>query len=74
MTTSSTSKITAPVQYKHCVITAVGGNPANGYDVFEANGRWFHVKTQKQAKWWASIHTRLQSEFSSNAPRKVPTV
>jgi hypothetical protein len=70
----NTPKITAPVQYKHCIITAVGGNPSNGYDVFESSGRWFHVSTQKRAKWWASIHTRLQTEFGSNAPRQVPVV
>jgi hypothetical protein len=63
-----TPKITHPTQYKHCTIAPVG---KKGFDVFEASGRWFNVKTQKQAKWWASIHSRLIDEF--NAPKPVPT-
>jgi hypothetical protein len=67
----TTKKIIAPTQYKACVIAPA---PA-GFDVFDSDGRWFNVKTQKQAKWWAAIHTRLESEFkwqvSKPAPRPV---
>lgn len=69
---SKTSKITAPVKYKQCVITPVPGG--TGFDVFEQNGRWFHVATQKQAKWWSSIHDRLETEFSRHAIRPLPEV
>jgi hypothetical protein len=66
-----TLEIKKPTQYKHCIITPVAKR--GGFDVFEDSGRWFHVKTQKQAKWWASVHTRLQEEFGSHAPKAVPT-
>jgi hypothetical protein len=64
------NKITQPTLYKHCIIHPVPKH--GGFDVFEDSGRWFHVKTQKQAKWWASVHSRLQSEFGSNYPQTVP--
>jgi hypothetical protein len=63
------NKITQPTLYKHCVISPRG---KQGFDVFEDSGRWFHVKTQKQAKWWASVHSRLQDEFGSHQPKAVP--
>lgn len=66
-----TLPITHPTQYKDCVIAPVA--KLGGFDVFESNGRWFHVKTQKQAKWWAAVHTRLEREFNTRAARKVPT-
>jgi hypothetical protein len=66
-----TRAITNPTQYKYCIITPTPKR--GGFDVFESSGRWFHVKTQKQAKWWASVHTRLQSEFGSNYPQTAPT-
>ena len=66
-----TPKITQPTQYKHCVIAPAAG--AKGFDVFDDSGRWFNVKTQKQAKWWGSIYTRLQDEFNAHNVRSVPT-
>lgn len=65
----TTKKIIAPTQYKACVIA-----PApEGFDVFDSDGRWFHVTTQKQAKWWAAVATRIQTEFLANRPRTLPT-
>ena len=66
-----TKTIAHPTQYKDCVITPV--NKRGGFDVFEDSGRWFHVETQKQAKWWASVASRIQDEFSANRERPVPT-
>jgi hypothetical protein len=66
-----TKPIQYPTTYKRCIITPTPRR--GGFDVFEDSGRWFHVKTQKQAKWWASVHSRLQSEFGSNYPQTVPT-
>jgi hypothetical protein len=66
-----TKPIQHPTTYKHCIITPTPRR--GGFDVFEDSGRWFHVKTQKQAKWWASVHSRIQSEFGSNRERPVPT-
>ena len=66
-----TKPITQPTQYKTCVIAPTPN--AAGFDVFDSSGRWFHVTTQKQAKWWGSIHTRLETEFMSHAPKPVPT-
>jgi len=65
-----TKTIAHPTQYKDCVITPV--NKRGGFDVFEDSGRWFHVETQKQAKWWVSVHTRLQTEFNSHSPKRAP--
>lgn len=64
-----TQPITAPTQYKACIIAPVG---QKGFDVFDSDGRWFNVKTQKQAKWWAAIQTRLENEFSSRAAKPTP--
>jgi hypothetical protein len=64
------NKITDTTVYKHCIIHPVPKQ--GGFDVFEDSGRWFHVKTQKQAKWWASVHSRLQDEFGSNNPKRLP--
>ena len=64
------AKIAVPTKYKSCIITPAPD--ATGFDVFESNGRWFHVKTQKQAKWWASIHTSLEERFHSNFIKPVP--
>lgn len=61
-----------PVQYKSCVIAPVA--ELGGYDVFDGQGRWFHMKTQKRAKWWASIHDSLQRMFDENSTRAVPQV
>lgn len=66
-----TMPITVPTQYKDCVIAPVP--KVGGFDVFESSGRWFHVKTQKQAKWWAAIHTRLEAEFNARVTKRVPT-
>ena len=63
------NKITHPTQYKACVIAPVG---KKGFDVFESSGRWFNVPTQKQAKWWASIYSRLESEFNARVPKHTP--
>jgi hypothetical protein len=41
--------------------------------VFDGTGRWFHVETQKQAKWWSSVYSRIQNEFALRAPKAVPT-
>jgi hypothetical protein len=65
------SKITQPTTYKHCIIAPVAKK--GGFDVFEQSGRWFHVSTQKQAKWWSSIYSRLQDEFNSHRPKSTPT-
>lgn len=64
----ATPKITVPTRYKHCTIAPAAG----GFDVFEGNNRWFHVKTQKQAKWWASIASRLADEFMSHPVKPMP--
>jgi hypothetical protein len=66
-----TMPITVPTQYKDCVIAPVP--KVGGFDVFEQSGRWFHVRTQKQAKWWAAIHTRLEAEFNAHAAKHTPT-
>jgi hypothetical protein len=66
----TTKPITQPTTYKHCLIAPVPKR--GGFDVFEQSGRWFHVTTQKQAKWWASIHSRLQDEFNSHVPKHPP--
>lgn len=65
-----TPKIIAPTRYKHCIITPVQNR--GGFDVFEAHGKWFHVKTQKQAKWWSSVYSRIQDEFAAHTPRSTP--
>lgn len=64
-----TPKITAPTQYKNCIITP----RTEGFDIIDlATHRWFTVTTQKQAKWWASVHSRIQAEFSSHTTRLPP--
>lgn len=68
----ATQKITAPVRYKRCIISPAPG--ANGYDVFDGKGRWFNVCDQRRAKWWASIHDRIESEFTFNHDRVMPEV
>jgi hypothetical protein len=65
-----TQPITVPTQYKACVIAPVG---KKGFDVFDSGGRWFNVKTQKQAKWWAAIQTRLEKEFNAPMTKPMPT-
>jgi hypothetical protein len=65
----TTPRITTPVIYKHCLIAPA---PRKSYDVFDQKGRWFNVKTQKQAKWWSSIHSRLENEFNSREPKPAP--
>jgi hypothetical protein len=66
-----TLKIIAPTQYKNCIIAPV--TKRGGFDVFDGTGRWFHVETQKQAKWWSSVYSRIQNEFALRAPKAVPT-
>ena len=65
-----TQPITVPTQYKACIIAPVPKK--GGFDGFETNGRWFHVETQKQAKWWAAIHTRLENEFNARIAKHAP--
>ena len=64
-----TKPITHPTQYKNCIIAPVG---KKGFDVFDSDGRWFNVKTQKQAKWWGSIYSRLENEFNARTPKHTP--
>lgn len=67
-----TLKITVPTQYKHCIITPTP--TASGFDIIDpATRRWFTVGTQKRAKWWASVHSRLIDEFNSHNTRVPPT-
>jgi hypothetical protein len=66
-----TLKIIAPTQYKTCIIAPV--TKRGGFDVFDGTGRWFHVETQKQAKWWSSVYSRIQNEFTSHRPKATPT-
>lgn len=66
-----TLKITHPTQYKGCIIAPV--KKIGGFDVFDSTGRWFHVKSQKQAKWWSSVYTRLENEFNARATKTTPT-
>lgn len=66
----TTKQITVPTQYKACIIAPVP--KVGGFDVFESHGRWFHVKTQKQAKWWGSIYSRLENEFNARVPKHTP--
>lgn len=63
------SKIQQPTKYKRCIIAPAPG--ASGYDVFDGTGRWFNTPTQRRAKWWASIHDRLESQFKA-APWPAP--
>ena len=67
-----TPKILVPTTYRGCIITPAP-TTRGGFDVFEASGRWFHVETQKQAKWWASVHTNLQTRLAEHRPRILPT-
>ena len=64
-----TQPITVPTQYKACIIAPVG---RKGFDVFDSDGRWFNVKTQKQAKWWGSIYSRLENEFNARQTKAMP--
>ena len=64
-----TQPITVPTQYKNCIIAPVG---RKGFDVFDSDGRWFNVKTQKQAKWWGSIYSRLENEFNARMTKAMP--
>jgi hypothetical protein len=66
----STPKITRVTQYKDTIITPAPKR--GGFDVITPEGQWFNVQTQKQAKWWGSVHTRLQREFASNTIIAVP--
>jgi hypothetical protein len=66
-----TLKIIAPTQYKNCIIAPV--TKRGGFDVFDGTGRWFHVETQKQAKWWSSVYSRIQNEFASHNAKATPT-
>ena len=68
MTATKTKKITVATQYKACIIAP----RAKGFDVFDTDGRWFHVQTQKQAKWWGSIYTRLHDEFRAHPAKPAP--
>ncbi len=67
----ATPQIKQPTLYRGCII-APAPIKDGGFDVFETNGRWFYVKTQKQAKWWAAIKSRLDDNFAANAPKPVP--
>jgi hypothetical protein len=64
-----TQEITHPVQYKNCIITPV--KKVGGFDVIDSTGRWFHVDSQKQAKWWSSVYSRIENEFALRAPKAV---
>ena len=68
-----TPTIQHPVQYKHCIIAPVTDPRTQGFDVFDSKGRWFHVKTQKQAKWWASIESSIEDRKMQNPVRALPT-
>jgi hypothetical protein len=69
-----TLPILQPTQYKNCIIVPVTRKKqASGFDVIDPSGQWFHVATQKQAKWWSAVHTRIQNEFSKHTPKAVPT-
>jgi hypothetical protein len=62
-----------PTQYKNCIITpTMKKNTPTGYDVIDSTGRWFHVSTQKQAKWWSAVYTRIENEFAMRSVRAVP--
>jgi hypothetical protein len=67
----STPLIKNPTLYKGCII-APAPVRNGGFDVFETNGRWFYVKTQKQAKWWAAIHARLEESLNANPFKPAP--
>lgn len=64
------AEIKHPTQYKNCIITPAPKR--SGFDVFDSTGRWFNVKTQKQAKWWSAVYTRIENEFASHSIRAVP--
>lgn len=70
-TQAKTPEITHPTQYKNCIITPV--RKVGGFDVIDSTGRWFHVETQKQAKWWSSVYSRIENEFALRTPKAVPT-
>jgi hypothetical protein len=67
----TTPQIKRPTLYRGCII-APAPVKGGGFDVFESGGRWFYVRTQKQAKWWASVKSRLDDSFAANAPKSVP--
>ena len=68
-----TPRINRPVTFKGCII-APAPTDAGGFDVFEPSGRWFYVRTKRQARWWASIKSSLDGRLTSNAARPVPSV
>lgn len=60
-----TVKIGTPVSYRNCYIVPVN----EGFDVVDkTTGRWIHIKSQRLAKWNATVWTRLSVEFDSSAP------
>jgi len=65
-------KIEHPVRYKRCIIAPAPEH--KGFDVFDGSGRWFNVVDQRRAKWWASIHDRLETEFGTGYRKQVPEV
>lgn len=68
-----TPRITRPTAYKGCII-APAPTGAGGFDVVEPSGRWFYVRTQKQAKWWAAVRSTLEGRLNAHAARTVPSV
>lgn len=41
----------------------------NGFDIVDRKtGRWAHMKNRRSARWWASVWTRIDSEFAASKP------
>lgn len=66
----ASTKITAPVKHKSCIIA-----PAErGFDVFDGTGHWFNAPTQRQARWWSSVYSNALDKFQSSPVRDTPEV
>ena len=60
-----TVKIGTPVSYRNCYIVPVN----DGFDLIDkTSGRWIHIKSQRLAKWNATVWTRLSVEFDTSTP------
>ena len=59
-------KIGCPVTYKNCFIMPVN----DGFDVVDKRtGKWVHFKSQRLAKWNATVWTRLSVDFSGSVAK-----
>lgn len=65
------NRIERPTRYKSAIIAPAAG----GYDLINpATGRWTHYRTQRAAKWWASVWSTVSESFETSTVREVPTI